>query len=387
MNRISDLMFHGHRLRAFFRCSTFSQTPPTLKCHLLLLQLKPHHPLSIVSHNLFSTTSDKQSFTVSYFTNNCGFSHQAALKASNRVLFDDANKPDSVIAFFTNHGFSISQTQNIIGKVPELLTCNPTKRVLPKFQFLASKGSDVVTTVTRSPYFLCKSLENHIIPAFEFVRTFCQSDERAIACVLFGSNTIVIDRMKSKVKLLLNMGVTPSNIHQLLTTWPSVLKCADLKEAVVEVKGLGFHPSKSHFVSALRVKRGISKSLWDAKLDAFKTWGCPEDAILDAFRRYPHMMLYSIKKVNAVMSFWVGHLGWDPSVLLAVPTLFSLSLEKRLIPRASVVQYLLSRGLMKKDASLSTPFICTDKLFQQKFVNCFEEEEASKLLSLYRGGS
>ncbi|XP_057419065.1 uncharacterized protein LOC130713307 [Lotus japonicus] len=182
------------------------------------------------------------------------------------------------------------------------------------------------------------------------------------------------------------MGVTPSNIYLLLRTWPSLLRCADLKEVVEEVKGLGFHPSKTLFVVALQAKRGISKSLWDAKVDAFKTWGWSEDAILDAFRRNPKIMLYSIKKVNAVMSFWVGHLGWDPSVLQAVPSLFGYSLEKRLMPRASVVQYLLSRGLMKKDASLYTPFKYTDKLFLQEFVNCFEEEETSKLLSLYRGG-
>ncbi|XP_057419067.1 uncharacterized protein LOC130713309 [Lotus japonicus] len=386
MNRISDLMFHCHRLRAFLRRSIFSQPPPTTsKCYLLLLQLKPFFPYPLsISHNFSSTTcdsSDKQSFTVSYFTNTCGFSPQAALKASKRVRFNDANKPDSVIAFFTNHGFSISQTHNIICRVPEVLLFDPTKRVLPKFQFIASKGSDIVTTVTRSPYFLLKSLENHIIPAFEFVRTFSPSDQKAIACALFGSHTITIDHMKSKVKLLLHMGVPPSNIYLLLRTRPTILRCADLKQAVEEVKGLGFHPSKSHFVVALQAKRGISKSLWDAKVDAFKTCGWSEDAILDAFRRNPHIMLCSIKKVNAVMSFWVGRLGWDPSVLLAVPSLFSLSLEKRLIPRASVVQYLLSRGLMKKDASLSTPFICTEKYFLQKFVNSFEEEEeTSKLL-------
>ncbi|XP_057417883.1 uncharacterized protein LOC130712067 [Lotus japonicus] len=386
MSRISDLMFHGHRrLRGFLHRNTFSQPPPpTSKC-----QLKPFfpYPLSIVSHNLFSTTcdsSDKQSFTVSYLTNTCGFSSQAALKASKRVRFNDANKPDSVIAFFTNHGFSNSQIHSIIRRVPEVLLFDPTKRVLPKFQFLASKGSDIVTTVTRTPYFMLKSLENHIIPAFQFVRRFSPSDEKAIVCALFGSTNITIHHMKSKVKLLLDMGVTPANIYLLLITGPSLLRCADLKEAVEELKGLGFHPSKALFVVALQAKRAITKSLWDAKLDAFKIWGWSEDAILDAFRRNPHIMLYSIKKVNAVMSFWVGYLGWDHSVLQAQPALFGFSLEKRLRPRASVLQYLLSRGLIKKDASLTTPFMYTDKLFLQKFVNSFEEEETSKLLSLYR---
>ncbi|XP_057419069.1 uncharacterized protein LOC130713311 [Lotus japonicus] len=385
-NLTYDLMFHAHCLRAFLRRRTFSQPPPTSKCYVFL-QLKPFHsPLS-----LFSTTShssDKQSFTLSYFTNTCGFSHQAALKAANRVRFDDANKPDSVIAFFTNHGFSISQIHIIIRRLPELLVFDPTKTLLPKLQFIASKGSDIVTTVTKSPYLLRQSLENYIIPAFEFVRTFCPSDEKAIDCVLFGSNIITIDQWKSKVNLLLDMGVSPTNIYILLRTRPNMLRCADLKlkEAVEELKGLGFHPSKTAFSFALLAKRAMVKSNWDAKVDAFKTWGWSEDAVLLAFKREPRFMLYSIKKLNAVMSFWVGHLGWDPSVLLAVPALFGFSLEKRLVPRASVLKYLLSRGLMKKDASLSAPFFMTEKSFLQKFVKSFEEEETSRILSLYRGG-
>jgi mTERF domain-containing protein len=95
-------------------------------------------------------------------------------------------------------------------------------------------------------------------------------------------------------------------------------------------------------------------------------------------------MLRSPDKLNAVMSFWVDGLGWDPSVLLAKPVLFGFSIEKRLIPRASVVQYLLSKGLMKKYASLVTPFYLTDELFLQKYVNRFDEE-AYRLLKLYQG--
>jgi mTERF domain-containing protein len=71
-------------------------------------------------------------------------------------------------------------------------------------------------------------------------------------------------------------------------------------------------------------------------------------------------------------------------VLLVAPNLFGFSIEKRLIPRASVVQYLLSKGLRKKDANLITPFYCSDELFIQRYVNHFEEE-AYRILKLYQG--
>ncbi|XP_061349221.1 uncharacterized protein LOC133294548 [Gastrolobium bilobum] len=378
-------MFHCHRLRAILSLKAISELPQTPECYPFL---KPHK--SPIFLNLLSTTSDQQpsSFTISYLTNNCGLSLETARKAYKRVRFDTSLKPDSVIAFFRNHGFSISQIHSIIGRVPELLACDPNKRVLPKFEFLASKGassSDIVLMVTKSPDFLRKSLENHITPAFELARRFFPSDERFIASVI-GYPTFLSDaRVEPNVKLLLDVGVTHSNIYHLLRTRPSILCSSDLKKAVEEVKGLGFDPSKSSFSVALLAKRAITKSQWDAKVDAFKNWGWSEDAISHAFRKHPNFMLRSADKINAVISFWVDQLGWDPSVLLASPNLFGFSLEKRFIPRASVIQYLLSKDMIKKDASLATPFVLSDKLFLQKFVKCFEEEEASRLLRLYQG--
>ncbi|KAL5074067.1 hypothetical protein RYX36_013051 [Vicia faba] len=151
-------MFHSHRLKAVVYLNHLSSTP---KSHHLLHSLNP-----------FSTTSD--SFTLSYFTNNCGLSPQDALKASKRLrlTFTTPEKPNSVIAFFKTHGFSIPQIQSIILKNPQLILSNPTKTILPKFQFLASKGaspSDIVAAVTRSSRFLRVSLEKHIIPAFQLV--------------------------------------------------------------------------------------------------------------------------------------------------------------------------------------------------------------------------
>ncbi|XP_057422172.1 uncharacterized protein LOC130716013 [Lotus japonicus] len=379
-------MFHSHRLRFLLHLNTLCKPSPNPKISPLL-HPKPSS-LSIVSHNLFSTTCDKQSFTVSYFKTNCGFSHQAALKASKRVLFNDANKPDSVITFFTNHGFTLSQTHNVIGRTPELLLFDPTTKLLPKFQFLASKGaspSDIVTTVIRSPRFLRKNLEKQIVPAFEAIRRFFTSDQKAIACVIACPTAISDDRVVPNLNLLIDLGVSPSNINNLFRTRPSILSSGDLGSAVEEVKGYGFDPSKTLFSVALLAKRAMAKSQWDTKVDALKKWGWSEDTVVDAFRRQPSIMLRSTEKLNAVMNLWVDQLGWDTSALLAAPIIFGYSLEKRIIPRASVVKYLLSKGLMKKEASLTTPFGLTDELFLQKFVNCFEKEETSRLLRLYQG--
>ncbi|CAK8563666.1 unnamed protein product [Lathyrus sativus] len=372
-------MFHSHHLRALVYLNHLSSTP---KCYYLLHSLNP-----------FSTTttsdSDQKSFTLSYLTNNCGLSPQDALKASKRLrfTFSTPERPNSVIAFFKTHGFSNHQIQSIILKNPELILSNPIKTILPKFQFLSSKGaspSDIVAAVIRSSSFLRVSLEKHIIPAFELVRGFCPSDKKAITSIIICPASMSDIRMKPNVQFLLDIGVNSSSIYHLLSTRPSVICSTDLRKAVQEIKELGFHPSKYNFCVALLAKRGITKSQWDAKVDVLKKWGWSHDEILLAFKKNPKIMLRSADKLNAVMSFWIKQLGWDPSVLLAAPDLFGFSLEKRLIPRASVVRYLLSKGLIKKSASLYTPFNLSDELFMKKYVSSYEEE-ASRLLRLYQG--
>lgn len=93
-------------------------------------------------------------------------------------------------------------------------------------------------------------------------------------------------------------------------------------------------------------------------------------------------MLLSVHKINAIMTFWVHHLGLDSLDLARAPGILKGSLEKTIIPRASVVQFLVSKGLRRKDASIYSPFVVSEKVFLKKFVNGFEEY-SSDLLKLY----
>jgi mTERF domain-containing protein, mitochondrial len=163
-----------------------------------------------------------------------------------------------------------------------MIVSNPIKSILPKIQFLSSKGAspqDIVAAITRSPRFVRVNLHKHIIPAFEFVRSFCPSDQKAIHSIIACPTSISDPRMKPNVKFLLDFGLTASSIYRLLTSRPSIICTSDLKKALEEIKELGFQPSKYNFCVALLAKRAVTKSQWDAKFDVLKSWGCSEDAI------------------------------------------------------------------------------------------------------------
>ena len=92
-------------------------------------------------------------------------------------------------------------------------------------------------------------------------------------------------------------------------------------------------------------------------------------------------MTLSEAKVNAQMDFYINKLGLESSVIAHRPLLLSFSLEKRLVPRALVIQFLSSKGLMKMDSGITKLFECTEACFIEKCISCYEE--APQLLKLY----
>jgi mTERF domain-containing protein len=102
-----------------------------------------------------------------------------------------------------------------------------------------------------------------------------------------------------------------------------------------------------------------------------KKWGWSQEEVLQAFRKQPYCMLSSTGKIDDILRFWVNQLSWNSLDLVKGSRLFLFSLEKRIIPRASVVQVLISKGLWKKDAGIITPFVLSEKLFLERYVKRF----------------
>ncbi|WJX26992.1 hypothetical protein P8452_15855 [Trifolium repens] len=150
-------------------------------------------------------------------------------------------------------------------------------------------------------------------------------------------------------------------------------------KVVMELKGWGFDPKTTFFITALCAKSLTSD--WQRKVGMYKKWGWSKEDIVSAFLKYPWCMLASLEKIEAVMGFFVKEIGWESTLLAKDPILITLSLERRIVPRAFVLKFLESKGLIE-DAKLAEPFEVTEKEFLKNFVDCFKEE-ASQLLKLY----
>lgn len=336
-----------------------------------------------------SSNANEHSFTVSYLINSCGLSLESALSASKYVYFDTPEKPDSVIRFFKNHGFSKTQISTVIRRRPQFLLSSAGKTFLPKFNFFYSKGfssPDLAKILSAQPSILHRSLHKQIIPSFDFFKDLLKSDESTVLAIKFCPFMITYDIhtcVLQNAKILGEHGVPESHIYLFLRTRPSIfiLKSELFKEIVEKLKGMGFDPKEIKFGLAMFVFKGMGKSVWNRKVDVYKKWGLSEEEIVEAFLKNPLCMVSSEDKIMAIMDCFVRKMGCKALFVAERPSLATFSLEKRIVPRGSVAEALLSKGLIKNDC-LSTLFHTSEKLFLKRFVNHYKEE-APQLLKLY----
>ncbi|XP_041000916.1 transcription termination factor MTERF6, chloroplastic/mitochondrial-like [Juglans microcarpa x Juglans regia] len=344
-----------------------------------------------LSLKYISSTSDQQPFAVSYLINALGLSPEVAVSASRYVSFETPEKADSVINFFKSLAFSETQISNLVRRLPTVLLSDTNKTLFPKIEFFASKGIsrlDLAKMLSGCPALLKRSLEKKIIPSFDFFKDLLQSEDKTVQAIKRFPGILVFDLetcVAPNINTLRENGVPECHILTLLKYQPRSLMVNPVRfrEIIKEVNEIGFNPSRLKFSLAVFAFRAMTKSTWESKVDVYKKWGWSEDEVFVAFKRHPWCMMASKDKIMGVMDFFVNKMSLEPSVVFKRPSLVSLSLEKRLIPRGLVVQVLFAKGLVKKDISMSSLFECPDETFLRKFVMP-HKEGASELLKLYR---
>ncbi|XP_024022639.1 transcription termination factor MTERF15, mitochondrial [Morus notabilis] len=336
----------------------------------------------------FSSSSNQQSLTVSYLINSLGFTPEAALSASKYVNFKSPEKPDKLINLFKKYGFTQIQISSLLKRNPIVLILDAEKTVLPKLEFFDAKGISWPQFAKRLSQFstiLRSSLDKQIMPSYEFLRNFLQSEEMAIAAVERFPDILRVNLEKClgrNIDILQEHGVPKSNIAKQFPIRTQAFTSSRFREAVEEVVEMGFDAKRGTFVHAVLVLLGLSKSTWERKVNAFKKWGWSEEEVLKAFHSNPSFMTLSEDKLMACMDFFINQMGWRPCLLAKYPTILKLSLKKRVIPRCSVFQFLLSEGLVEKEVSITALLLVSEEKFMQKFVVPYEKN-SPKLLKLY----
>ncbi|XP_057965490.1 transcription termination factor MTEF18, mitochondrial-like [Malania oleifera] len=348
---------------------------------------------SLISRRSVPEDAQHPSFTVSYLIDSCGLSPATALSVSKKVCFQNPDRPNSVLTFFRNHGFTQTHISKVVRTRPTLLLSNPEKTLLPKLEFFLSvgvSGADLAQIFSKNPdLFLC-SVENRLIPYYDFLKNVVLlSDEEVVRAVkrsqrLFRTN--LLKEIGPNISILREVGIPQSFISALVSRAPNILLFSPDKFDILfkEVINLGFSAKKSNFINAMSYFFAMSKSTRERKLEVYRRWGWSGDEIQSVFRRCPLCMTGSEKKIESVMDFLVNKMGWQSSAVARCPGVLCFSLENRIVPRCSVIKILQLKGFIKKNLSLGTVTVLSDKKFLAEFVTKYQNN-VPELLNVYHG--
>ncbi|KAF5802299.1 putative transcription regulator mTERF family [Helianthus annuus] len=285
-------------------------------------------------------------------------------------------------------------SSQVICRHPRILLCDPEKTLLPKFQILKSIGlsrTDLNAIVTATPQAIMRSkFKDTAPPCVDYLRTVLGSRDLVISAIKRFPLALTYDLQvyaAENIQMLLEVGVSYSTIQAVLARQPrTFFTSADtFRKVVKDVMEMGCNPKKVRFLMAIHALRSMSKSTWGKKLAIYKKWGWSKDEIFIAFERYPGLMMSSEDKIVRMLDFLVNTMGWEMSYIVQRPIVICFSLEKRVIPRCLVYQYVAEKGLIKENED----FCFTKWLMysETKFLNWAMkryEDEAPEILKLYR---
>ncbi|KAK9912753.1 hypothetical protein M0R45_036598 [Rubus argutus] len=341
-----------------------------------------------------SANQQENNFTVNYLINSCGLSSEGAISASKWFKLRSAEKADSVLALLRNHGFSDAQISKLVRSTPRVVNAEAEKTLLPKLEVFRSLGvvkEDVAKAMILAPNLFVASVGNRIIPTLNFLRRNLLSEKQVVSafkrCPRFFHENLY-KNVVPNIELLKELGMPQSCISLFLAHFPHPLLLDQEKfgELVRDVKEIGFnfHNSMSAVaIGTLGTKNG--KLIMNRSRQVYMMrWGWSEDDVRYAVKRFPQCMFKSEKKIMQVMEFLVNKMGWSSGMIVKFPQIIGFSLEKRIIPRCSVVKVLLLKGLIQEKFSWSTVFCYADKLFVSRFVIRYLDK-VPELRNVYEG--
>ncbi|KAL7585351.1 transcription termination factor MTERF4, chloroplastic [Lactuca sativa] len=335
------------------------------------------------------STSAKRIEFVDFLINTLGFSKESAISSSSKVRrLKTTRNCDSVIRILKNCGFDNAQIKDIVAWVPKVLLYRANETLEPKirvFLELGLTGPDLISLLKRNPCLFDLGLHSRIIPTIDYLRVLLGTNEKVVETInrsrwLF-STSIALKMFSDNVLLLQTYGFSNEQISKFVhknamhfTQPPDWLTS---KLNWIEGK-VGISRDSTEFFRCFHAIASSSLSGMDKKMEVYKSFGFSDTELSTLFKNQPYCFALSEDTIRNKLSFFMNELGYTPSYLVTCPSLFSLSLEKRVKPRNKVLEILKERMLDERKSLIT--LVSYPELRFQDFLRRFED----KIPSLYQ---
>ncbi|KAK8457828.1 hypothetical protein SEVIR_3G253400v4 [Setaria viridis] len=327
----------------------------------------------LLSHGYYSTAvaagPEPCPATVSYLVS-CGLSPAAA--AARNVRIRDTNRADAVRAVLREYGFSEAEITRTVRQDPVLLNFDADRIIRPKLDFFLSLGFQP-RFLAAEPHILARSLDNHLAPCIEFLRSILGSDECVRTAVYRVPRALLADldnSMRPAVEAFRRHGLPEESIAKLLLIHLGVLMVPvdRIAEAFDDLQDLGLRVTDTGFLYGFRVISILKRETWVRKVALYRSFGVCEADLLRAFKTQPTILLVSDESVKKKIRFYLDVLKVGIGDVMAQPMILSLSLEKNIMPRCAVLSVLMREGKIERKLNLMPALLSNLKVFSARFV-------------------
>ncbi|OEL12530.1 hypothetical protein BAE44_0026454 [Dichanthelium oligosanthes] len=341
--------------------------PASVRNRLLRISTSTAPPARFVSEEFLVTT--------------CGLTPAQALRSSRHLAhLTSPTKPEAVLAFFADNGFTKADVAAAISGDSRILCAKVDKTLTPRLAQLRDMGllsTQISRLITITPG-IFKS--RTMIPRLAFYISYLGSFDKVHTALkksphLLCQNVELV--VKPNIAFLQQCGLTDDDIAKLFVFVPRllILKPEGIKEIVACAhKKLGVPCNSAMFKTALVTTYCINPERIGAKLDFMKkALGCSETELRIAVGKLPSILTLSEVNLVRTVEFLKMEVGLEAKYIVRRPALLSYSIEKRMMPRHYVLKVLRTKGLVKDDIDFYGAVCSAEKEFAVRFIERYKE--------------
>lgn len=264
---------------------------------------------------------------------------------------------------------------------PEVLgfTIEGIKFRFKVFQDLGLSPQEIAKIISCNYSILKTSMVNRIIPSLSKLKDFFESDHDVVRLLKKSSWFLRQDLETSlmpNVEVLKCCGIPMKRIVRFLYVRPRcfLVKPDIMRKSVDKAIEIGTSQASIKFIFVVSIFASMSKGMWQVKLQTLRDLGFSDHDVFMILRKQPSVFSASEKKMKDVIELLLDTGKYNMASILAWPSAFGYSIEKRLEPRLQILRLLESRNLIEKWPSLSSVATFRDDEFFDKFVWPYYDE-------------
>ncbi|EAY97996.1 hypothetical protein EE612_029385 [Oryza sativa] len=316
--------------------------------------------------------------TVSYLVS-CGLPpavarHTAANTRGLRIR--STEKADAVRTLLRSYGFSDADVARIARSAPLLLTVDPDRIIRPKLEFFATMGFQP-SKLSTAPLLLARSLEKHLVPTIQFLRSIIGSDDgirRGFSRIPRALMVSLDNCMRPAVEALHRHGLTGrEDVSKVLVLQMGVLMLSPVRigEIFEDLKAMGMSITDGRFANSFRAMCSMRRATWLRRVALYRSFGLSESEVFEAFKKQPTALLGADETIKKKASFFRDALKLEMREVMVHPVVMAYSFEKTILPRCAVLSVLMREGKINPDIQLLHALLGSAKTFSGRYVDRF----------------